>query len=105
MMEKEQSFSWDTIMNHEEQKRMERMAKQRLQALKANDEEAYLKLLGQAKNTRITHLLKQRATLILGVETAQASILKESHACAISGAQDQYGKINLLQPPSLTTAN
>jgi ATP-dependent helicase STH1/SNF2 len=39
---------------------MERMAKQRLQALKANDEEAYLKLLGQAKNTRITHLLKQR---------------------------------------------
>jgi ATP-dependent helicase STH1/SNF2 len=47
------------FMEKEEQKRMERMAKQRLQALKANDEEAYLKLLGQAKNTRITHLLKQ----------------------------------------------
>ncbi|KAF5668906.1 putative component of SWI SNF global transcription activator complex [Fusarium heterosporum] len=43
----------------EEQKRVERTAKQRLQALKANDEEAYLKLLDQAKDTRITHLLKQ----------------------------------------------
>ena len=46
-------------MEKEEQKRMERTAKQRLLALKANDEEAYLKLLDQAKDTRITHLLKQ----------------------------------------------
>ena len=38
---------------------MERTAKQRLQALKANDEETYLKLLGQAKDSRISHLLKQ----------------------------------------------
>ncbi|KAH8894988.1 SNF2-family ATP dependent chromatin remodeling factor snf21 [Thozetella sp. PMI_491] len=43
----------------EEQKRIERTAKQRLQALKADDEEAYLKLLDQAKDTRITHLLRQ----------------------------------------------
>ncbi|KAB8416334.1 hypothetical protein FH972_024854 [Carpinus fangiana] len=43
----------------EEQKRVERTAKQRLQALKANDEETYLKLLGQAKDSRISHLLKQ----------------------------------------------
>ncbi|KAF2756029.1 hypothetical protein EJ05DRAFT_441690 [Pseudovirgaria hyperparasitica] len=43
----------------EEQKRVERTAKQRLQALKANDEETYLRLLGQAKDTRISHLLKQ----------------------------------------------
>lgn len=46
-------------MEREEQKRVERTAKQRLQALKANDEETYLKLLGQAKDTRITHLLEQ----------------------------------------------
>jgi ATP-dependent helicase STH1/SNF2 len=38
---------------------VERTAKQRLQALKANDEETYLKLLGQAKDSRISHLLKQ----------------------------------------------
>ena len=43
----------------EEQRRIERTAKQRLQALKANDEETYLKLLGQAKDSRISHLLKQ----------------------------------------------
>jgi len=43
----------------EEQKRIERTAKQRLQALKANDEETYLKLLGQAKDSRISHLLGQ----------------------------------------------
>ena len=43
----------------EDQKRIERTAKQRLQALKSNDEEAYLKLLDQAKDTRITHLLRQ----------------------------------------------
>lgn len=47
------------LMEREEQKRVERTAKQRLQALKANDEETYMKLLGQAKDSRISHLLKQ----------------------------------------------
>ena len=46
-------------MEREEQKRIERTAKQRLQALKANDEETYMKLLGQAKDSRISHLLNQ----------------------------------------------
>ncbi len=52
-------FSQHFNIEKEEQKRIERTAKQRLQALKANDEEAYLKLLDQAKDTRITHLLRQ----------------------------------------------
>ncbi|GCE98409.1 RSC chromatin remodeling complex ATPase component [Zygosaccharomyces mellis] len=43
----------------EEQKKVERNAKQRLAALKSNDEEAYLKLLDQTKDTRITQLLRQ----------------------------------------------
>ena len=46
-------------LEKEEQKRQERKAKERLQALKANDEEAYIKLLDQTKDTRITHLLRQ----------------------------------------------
>ena len=46
-------------MEKDEQKRIERTAKQRLAALKSNDEEAYLKLLDQTKDTRITQLLKQ----------------------------------------------
>ncbi|KAK3301999.1 SNF2-family ATP dependent chromatin remodeling factor like protein [Chaetomium strumarium] len=52
-------YSHHFNIEKEEQKRIERTAKQRLQALKANDEEAYLKLLDQAKDTRITHLLRQ----------------------------------------------
>lgn len=48
-----------SVIEKEEQKRIERTAKQRLQALKANDEETYLRLLGQAKDSRISHLLKQ----------------------------------------------
>ncbi|KAM0719229.1 hypothetical protein Q7P37_005134 [Cladosporium fusiforme] len=49
----------------EEQKRIERTAKQRLQALKANDEETYLRLLGQAKDSRTKDMKsrKKRATL------------------------------------------
>ncbi|KAJ3514926.1 hypothetical protein NLJ89_g2080 [Agrocybe chaxingu] len=43
----------------EEQKRVERLAKERLRALKADDEEAYMKLIDTAKDTRITHLLRQ----------------------------------------------
>ncbi|CAI4388113.1 BAI_1a_G0025800.mRNA.1.CDS.1 [Saccharomyces cerevisiae] len=46
-------------MEKDEQKRIERTAKQRLAALKSNDEEAYLKLLDQTKDTRITQLLRQ----------------------------------------------
>lgn len=43
----------------DESKKLEKTARQRLQALKSNDEEAYMKLLDQTKDHRITHLLKQ----------------------------------------------
>ena len=43
----------------EEQKRQERLAKERIRALRADDEEAYLRLIDQEKDTRLTHLLKQ----------------------------------------------
>ncbi|KAJ1924199.1 ATP-dependent DNA helicase Snf21 [Tieghemiomyces parasiticus] len=43
----------------EEQKRIERVSKERLDALRANDEVAYRKLLDQAKDSRISHLLSQ----------------------------------------------
>ncbi|KAK4521955.1 uncharacterized protein ATC70_004494 [Mucor velutinosus] len=42
-----------------EQKKMERIAMERMQALKNEDEEAYIKLLDHTKDTRLTHLLKQ----------------------------------------------
>ena len=52
-------FNIHATIEKDEQRRVERKAKERLQALKANDEEAYIKLLDQTKDTRITHLLKQ----------------------------------------------
>ncbi|EPB88712.1 hypothetical protein HMPREF1544_04471 [Mucor circinelloides 1006PhL] len=42
-----------------EQRRLERIARERMQALKNDDEEAYIKLLDHAKDTRLTDLLKQ----------------------------------------------
>ncbi|KAF8624854.1 hypothetical protein AX15_005734 [Amanita polypyramis BW_CC] len=52
-------LSFHAHTEKEEQKRIERLAKERLKALKADDEEAYMKLIDTAKDTRITHLLKQ----------------------------------------------
>ncbi|ONH66121.1 Transcription regulatory protein SNF2 [Cyberlindnera fabianii] len=66
----------------EEQKRIERNAKQRLQALKANDEEAYIKLLDQTKDTRITHLLKQTNTFLDSLAQAVKEQQKETHEAA-----------------------
>ncbi|KAM9914847.1 hypothetical protein OXX69_000236 [Metschnikowia pulcherrima] len=51
--------NFHAVTEKEESKKLEKTAKQRLQALKANDEEAYIKLLDQTKDHRITHLLKQ----------------------------------------------
>jgi ATP-dependent helicase STH1/SNF2 len=75
-------------MEKEEQKRVERMAKQRLQALKANDEEAYLKLLGQAKDTRITHLLRQTDSFL---DSLAASVRQQQRdAVQAYGENDGY---------------
>lgn len=71
-------------MEKEEQKRMERTAKQRLQALKANDEVAYLKLLAQTKDTRITHILKQTDSFL--------NSLAESVRAQQRDAIQNYGK-------------
>lgn len=65
-------------MEKEEQRRLERTAKQRLAALKSNDEEAYLKLLDQTKDTRITHLLKQTNSFLDSL--AQAVRVQQNEA-------------------------
>ncbi|KAF6765924.1 SNF2-family ATP dependent chromatin remodeling factor snf21 [Ephemerocybe angulata] len=65
----------------EEQKRIERLAKERLKALKADDEEAYMKLIDTAKDTRITHLLRQTDSYL------------DSLAHAVVAQQNEYGPI------------
>ena len=75
-------------MEREEQKRVERTAKQRLQALKANDEETYMRLLGQAKDSRISHLLKQTDGFL---STLANSVREQQRAEAERhGEEDQF---------------
>ncbi|GAM86897.1 hypothetical protein ANO11243_049180 [Dothideomycetidae sp. 11243] len=76
----------------DEQKRIERTAKQRLQALKANDEETYLKLLGQAKDSRISHLLKQTDSFLKQL----SSSVKEQQRSAnnrYGGPEDEESEV------------
>lgn len=68
----------------EEQKRIERLAKERLRALKADDEEAYMKLIDTAKDTRITHLLRQTDAYL------------DSLAQAVVAQQNEGGPMNEL---------
>lgn len=80
--------SFHSQVEKDESKRMERTAKQRLQALRANDEEAYLKLLDQTKDTRITHLLKQTNSFLDSLAAAVKVQQKES-ALANSTEEDK----------------
>ncbi|KAI8384542.1 SNF2 family N-terminal domain-containing protein [Radiomyces spectabilis] len=48
----------------EEQKKAERISKERILALKNDDEEAYMKLIDEAKDTRLTQLLKQTGSFL-----------------------------------------
>ncbi|KAK4683794.1 ATP-dependent helicase STH1/SNF2, partial [Tremellales sp. Uapishka_1] len=60
----------------EEQRRVERLAKERLKALKNDDEDAYLALLGEAKDSRIGHLLKQTDSYL---ETLAAAVVDQQN--------------------------
>ncbi|CAI2167553.1 2721_t:CDS:10 [Funneliformis geosporum] len=52
-------INYHVNLQKEYQRKTDRYSKERLTALKNNDEEAYLKLIDEAKDTRITHLLRQ----------------------------------------------
>ncbi|KAL2914601.1 ATP-dependent DNA helicase Snf21 [Polyrhizophydium stewartii] len=54
----------------EEERRLQRVSQERLNALKANDEEAYLKLIDKTKDTRITHLLEQTNSFLVSLTNA-----------------------------------
>ncbi|KAG8987114.1 hypothetical protein FRB90_003591 [Tulasnella sp. 427] len=63
----------------EEQKRIERISKERLKALKNDDEEAYLKLIDTAKDTRITHLLRQTDSYLDSLALAVRDQQRDDH--------------------------
>lgn len=79
------SLSLHGQIEKDEQKRVERTAKQRLAALKSNDEEAYLKLLDQTKDTRITQLLRQTNTFLDSL--AQAVRVQQNEAKLLNGEE------------------
>ncbi|KAL0581366.1 ATP-dependent DNA helicase Snf21 [Marasmius crinis-equi] len=81
----------------EEQKRIERISKERLRALKADDEEAYMKLIDTAKDTRITHLLRQTDAYLDSL--AQAVVAQQNEA----GIQHHHNFIQEEGPASEAT--
>lgn len=54
----------------EEQKKAERLSKERIKALKNDDEEAYMKLIDEAKDTRLTQLLRQTGSFLESLSKA-----------------------------------
>ncbi|KAG6895585.1 hypothetical protein C0992_000500 [Termitomyces sp. T32_za158] len=71
-------LAFHQMTEKEEQKRIERISKERLRALKADDEEAYMKLIDTAKDTRITHLLRQTDAYLDSLAQAVVSQQNES---------------------------
>jgi hypothetical protein len=86
-------LSFHTHVERKEQKRIERISKECLKALKADDEEAYMKLIDTAKDTRITHLLKQTDTYLNSLAQAVLSQQTDAPLDAVEEAtnEDSFG--------------
>jgi len=82
-------LSFHTHAEREEQKRIERISKERLKALKADDEEAYMKLIDTAKDTRITHLLRQTDTYLDSLAQAVLAQQTEGPVDAVEEATNE----------------
>jgi ATP-dependent helicase STH1/SNF2 len=63
-------LQYHLYIEKEEQKKIERISKERIQALKNDDEEAYMKLIDEAKDTRLTQLLKQTGEFLESLTVA-----------------------------------
>ncbi|SCZ89039.1 BZ3500_MvSof-1268-A1-R1_Chr1-1g00911 [Microbotryum saponariae] len=70
----------------EEARRVERVSKERLKALRADDEEGYLKLIDTAKDTRITHLLRQTDAFLESLAAAVVDQQNEARVATADGA-------------------
>ena len=65
---------------------MERLAKERLKALRNDDEAGYLALLGEAKDSRIAHLLSQTDSYL---ETLAAAVVDQQNDDVHGDARNQ----------------
>lgn len=73
-----------SVYEKEEQKRAEKNSKERIRALRADDEEAYLKLIDQEKDTRLTHLLRQTDEFLKGLTAKVAAQQSKSMSIPVS---------------------
>ncbi|KZT57042.1 hypothetical protein CALCODRAFT_453574 [Calocera cornea HHB12733] len=76
----------------EEQRRLEKLSKDRLKALKNDDEEAYMKLIDTAKDTRITHLLKKTNEYLDNL--TQGILAQQKAAGAVSTISDEMPAVS-----------
>lgn len=67
-----------TAYEREEIKRQDKLQKDRLRALKNDDEEAYIRLLDQEKDTRLTYLLKQTDEFLSSLASKVAAQQEET---------------------------
>lgn len=75
-----------SVFEREEQKRIEKNSKERIRALRADDEEAYLKLIDQEKDTRLTHLLRQTDEFLKGLTAKVVAQQSKSKSTPVSQA-------------------
>ncbi|ORX61883.1 hypothetical protein DM01DRAFT_260889 [Hesseltinella vesiculosa] len=81
-------LQYHQYVDREEQKRYDRRSKERLRALRNDDEEAYLKLLDETKDTRLTMLLRQTGTYLESLSQAVADQQKDADDVQVDFGQD-----------------
>lgn len=85
----------------DEQRRVERVSKERLKALRADDEEGYLKLIDTAKDTRITHLLRQTDAFL---ESLAAAVVEQQNEARDTVGTSAVEQMQLDEPPAEVAA-
>lgn len=89
-----------SVYEKEEQKRIEKLSKERIRALRADDEEAYLKLIDQEKDTRLTHLLRQTDEFLKGL-TAKV-VAQQSKSMSTMAVSNTTTAVSVNVPSSST---
>lgn len=75
-------------IDKEEQRRSDKRSKDRIRALRNDDEEAYMKLIDEAKDTRLTLLLKQTGAYLESLTKAVVDQQTENMNFQNGGAED-----------------
>src|SRR5439155_9096615 len=66
-------LNYHSSVQKEQQRKQDKFQQERLNALKNDDEEAYMKLIDEVKDTKISHLLKQTDHYLESLAKAVAS--------------------------------